>query len=71
MKSGMISMVAVVMVTLAAYAIAQSLTQAPKTVSGYLVVAACGTMPVTLVAGTYVPATVNLNGRLCVNSTAP
>jgi hypothetical protein len=62
---------ALVAAALCAYAIAQTLTQVPKTVSGYLVIAACGTMPVTLVAGTYVPATVNLNGRLCVQTTAP
>lgn len=46
---------------------AQSPTQAPKTVNGHLVVAVCGTLAPPFVAGTYAPSTIDVNGQTCVN----
>lgn len=42
--------------------------KAPQTVSGYLVVAACGTLPApAYVAGTYAAPTIDPTGKICTS----
>jgi hypothetical protein len=48
-------------------AVAQQRSQ-PKELSGYLVVAVCGTLPApAYVAGTYAAPTIDVAGETCVN----
>jgi hypothetical protein len=46
---------------------AMAATQRPTQVSGYLVVATCGTLATAYVAGTYQAPTVDTTGKTCVN----
>jgi hypothetical protein len=54
-------------VLIAAMVLAATPTQSVKTVSGYLVVSACGTLGTPYVAGQYAPATVDTTGKFCVS----
>ena len=70
----LVGVLGVIIVALMAYitlAGAANSLWAPKTISGYVVVAACGTPPETLVAGQVVAPEVNTSGQLCVHTTAP
>jgi len=57
-----------IVLLMAAYVVvAQQPRQQPKAVSGYLVVATCGTLTPAYVAGTYQAPTVNTNGQTCTS----
>jgi len=60
--------VALIMLSLAGFAVAVTVTQAPKSAAGFVVVSACGTLPAPApVAGQVIAGTIDPTGKLCTS----